>query len=47
MDVDLINKKEAEELDCNIEWVKIEECGDLLPLPYHKKAIEYFIDETK
>ena len=43
VEVDLMNKKEAIEDDCYIEWVNINECVSLLPLPYHKKALEYYI----
>jgi 8-oxo-dGTP diphosphatase len=27
---------------CSVEWVNIENVLNCLPLPYHKKAIEYF-----
>lgn len=42
VDVDLNNKKDALEADCYIEWIDINNVSDLLPLPYHKKAIEYY-----
>ena len=40
--VDLNTKKEALENDCYVEWVDIDSVSDLLPLPYHKKALEYY-----
>lgn len=45
VDIDLDNKKEALENDCYVEWIDINETIDLLPLPYHKKAIEYYIEK--
>ena len=45
VEVDLINKKEAKEIDCYIEWIDINSSIDLLPLPYHKKALKYYIEK--
>ena len=41
--IDLINKKEALEKYCYVEWVDIDSVSALLPLPYHKKALEYYM----
>lgn len=43
--IDLNNKKEALEKDCCIEWIEIDNAINLLPLPYHKKAIKYYIEK--
>ena len=45
--VDLDDKQEALENDCYVEWLDIENGINLLPLPYHKKAIEYYLDKSK
>lgn len=42
--VDINNKKEALENDCYVEWVDIDSVSDLLPLPYHKKALECYMN---
>ena len=42
--VDLINKKEALESDCYVEWIDMDNATSLLPLPYHKKALEYYFE---
>ena len=41
--VDVNNKKEALESDCFVEWMDIDSASNLLPLPYHKKALEYYM----
>ena len=41
--VDLENKNSALEEDMLMEWIDIEKCIDILPLPYHKSAIEWYI----
>ena len=43
VNVDLNNKQDALESGCVAEWIDLEECINLLSLPYHKKAIEYYI----
>lgn len=45
VDVDLNDKKEPLESDCYAEWIDINNCDELLPLPYHKKAMEYYKSE--
>lgn len=45
VEIDLSNKKDALENDCFVEWIDIDNCNDLLPLPYHKKALEYYIEK--
>ena len=47
VDVDLDNKKEPLESDCFVEWIDINKITDLLPLPYHKKALEYYFEFVK
>lgn len=47
VEVDLINVKEPLESDCYIEWININESINLLPLPYHKKAIEFYLENRK
>lgn len=44
VEVDLNNKKDAREEGITIEWIDIDLAKDLLPLPYHKKAIEYYLE---
>jgi len=43
VDIDFINKNKPLESDCYIEWVDINNVIDLLPLPYHKKAVECYL----
>jgi len=45
VEIDFFNKKEAEESDCCLEWIDINDSISLLPLPYHKKALEYYIEK--
>jgi len=45
VNVDLNNKKQALESDCYVEWVDIENAINLLPLPYHKKALDFYIEK--
>lgn len=47
VEVNLNNVGAPSEEGCICKWVEENEILDKLPLPYHKKAIEYFIDETK
>ena len=47
VEVNLNNVSAPSEEGCICKWVEENEILDKLPLPYHKKAIEYFIDETK
>ena len=42
VEVDLENKRDSVEEGCYIEWVDMENAINLLPLPYHKKAIEIY-----
>lgn len=41
IEVDFDRKKEATEDDCYLEWIDINEAIELMPLPYHKKAMEF------
>lgn len=43
--VDFNNVKSPQEEGCYIEWIDIYDAIDLLPLPYHKKAIEYWLEK--
>ena len=42
VNVDLENRSEATEDGCYPEWIDMDNADDLLPLPYHKKALEYY-----
>jgi len=44
VEVDFTSKKEPEEKGCYPEWIDIDNLIDLLPLPYHKKALEYYME---
>ena len=47
VDVDLLNKIKPTEEGHTIEWINIEQAKDLLPLPYHKEALNYyFLNKT-
>ena len=46
VEVDFNNKKEPEESDCSVEWIDLNGSIDLLPLPYHKKALEYYMEKN-
>lgn len=43
VEIDL-NNKEVLEDDCIPRWISEEELKSKLPLPYHKKAIEYYLE---
>lgn len=45
VEVDQINIKEPSEEGCIVEWIDINEAINKLPLPYHQKAIEYYLNE--
>lgn len=45
IEVDLSTKKAPLENDCYPEWIDIVDAKELLPLPYHKKAIEYYMEK--
>lgn len=47
VEIDFDSKKDAEEKDCYIEWIDVNSAVDLLPLPYHKKALEYYFTNYK
>ena len=46
VDVDFANKKNPEEEGCSPEWINIDNAIEMLPLPYHKKALEYYIERN-
>ena len=45
--VDLINKQKPEEEGCFVEWIDLDKAIEALPLPYHKKALEYYIENIQ
>ena len=44
VDVDLNNVGSPTEDGCFSKWVNIDEASELLPLPYHKKALDYYVN---
>ena len=44
VDVDLNNVGSPTEDGCFSKWVNIDEVSELLPLPYHKKALDYYMN---
>lgn len=44
VDVDLNNVESPTEDGCFSKWVNIDEASELLPLPYHKKALDYYMN---
>ena len=44
VDVDLNNVGSPTEDGCFSKWVNIDEASELLPLPYHKKALDYYMN---
>ena len=44
VEVDDLSFTNPTEEGCISEWVDIDNAIDLLPLPYHKKAIEYYLN---
>ena len=45
VDVDLNNVINPTEEGCLPRWVNIDEVSELLPLPYHKRALEYYMNK--
>ena len=43
VEIDLNNKNIPLEDNHYIEWIDISDCVNYLPLPYHKKAMEWYI----
>ena len=46
VDVDLKNKTSPLEEGNEIEWVEISSAVDLLPLPYHKEALNFYLKQN-
>ena len=44
VNIDENSKQEPLEKGHHVKFIDINEVKDLLPLPYHKKAIEYYLD---
>jgi len=45
VEIDFINKKEARESNCYLDWIDINEASKLLPLPYQRMAIEWYTEK--
>ena len=45
VEVDEENNKEPSEEGCKAEWIDLNLAMEKLPLPYHKKAIEYYLNQ--
>lgn len=44
VEVDLLNKTSPTEDGHSVEWIDLEKAKDLLPLPYHEEALNFYFD---
>lgn len=45
--INILDEIEGIEAESKLEFIELDKVVDLLPLPYHKKAIEYYLENRK